>query len=155
MNRQAGFTLIELMVSIAILGILAATAIPAYNTYRERARGAEATIMVKQILDAEIAYYLEYETFYPPLDTSIDIYHDDSPNDLKIISINNNLNITISPGRYLNYTLANLPPDGVEFLKPYFQLIIASEGGFNLPGGSPMISYILDEEGQISDPLAP
>lgn len=45
-NRQAGFTLIELMIVTAIIGILVSVALPAYDLYRNRARFSEAILAI-------------------------------------------------------------------------------------------------------------
>jgi len=51
-KKDSGFTLIELLVSIAIVGILVAIAIPAYSSFREKAKIAQANTDLKSIQTA-------------------------------------------------------------------------------------------------------
>jgi type IV pilus assembly protein PilA len=57
MNRTQGFTLIELMIVVAIIGILAAIAIPAYQDYTIRAKITEATQMLARAKTGISEYY--------------------------------------------------------------------------------------------------
>jgi type IV pilus assembly protein PilA len=52
-----GFTLIELMIVVAIIGILAAVAIPAFMKYIRRSKTVEATMNIRKIYDSSVAYY--------------------------------------------------------------------------------------------------
>lgn len=49
MTKQKGFTLIELMIVVAIIGILAAVAIPAYSDYMTKSKVGEASVLVSGI----------------------------------------------------------------------------------------------------------
>ncbi|GAB3231861.1 pilin [Psychrobacter pacificensis] len=57
MNAQKGFTLIELMIVIAIIGILAAIAIPAYTDYTARAKITEAVAALASAKTSVSEYY--------------------------------------------------------------------------------------------------
>ncbi|MEY6460436.1 pilin, partial [Neisseria gonorrhoeae] len=54
---QKGFTLIELMIVIAIVGILAAVALPAYQDYTARAQVSEAILLAEGQKSAVTEYY--------------------------------------------------------------------------------------------------
>ncbi|MBH6390646.1 pilin, partial [Neisseria meningitidis] len=66
---QKGFTLIELMIVIAIVGILAAVALPAYQDYTARAQVSEAILLAEGQKSAVTEYYLNHGT-WPSNNTS-------------------------------------------------------------------------------------
>jgi prepilin-type N-terminal cleavage/methylation domain-containing protein len=68
MNRKeqvsrsvAGFTMIEMMVVVIIVGVLAAIAIPAYSGYVKKSRVSEATARIGDILTAAKSFAIESE----------------------------------------------------------------------------------------------
>src|SRR5262252_8713420 len=57
-NRAVrGFTLIELMIVVAIIGILAAVAIPAFMKYIRRSKTTEATMNIRKLFDSSVSYF--------------------------------------------------------------------------------------------------
>ena len=68
-RKQSGFTLIELMIVIAIIAILAAIALPAYNNYTARAQVSEA-LLAASSLRTDISEWVQSEGALPS-DTEI------------------------------------------------------------------------------------
>lgn len=63
MQARNGFTLIELMIAVAVIGILAAIAVPAYNEYIARGKIAEATSTLSDLRMKMEQYFADNRTY--------------------------------------------------------------------------------------------
>ena len=72
-QRPTGFTLIEMMTVVAIVGVLAAVAIPAFIRYTKKAKTSEAAAQLEKISNAARIYY------YEPAFVSVGVLHRPDP----------------------------------------------------------------------------
>jgi type IV pilus assembly protein PilA len=65
MKKQAGFTLIELMIVVAIIGILAAIALPAYTDFTTRSKVSEIIVAADKCKTSVVEYYQTMDSTLP------------------------------------------------------------------------------------------
>jgi prepilin-type N-terminal cleavage/methylation domain-containing protein len=61
---ESGFTILELMIAVAIIGILSAMAIPAFQIYQLRSKRSEAYANLGGISRTQTAFFSEFSSYY-------------------------------------------------------------------------------------------
>ncbi len=62
-KRRYGFSLLELLITVAIIGLLSAIALPSYRDYIDRVDNGLAVAGVNQVIQALERYYIDYDSF--------------------------------------------------------------------------------------------
>lgn len=78
MRENKGFTLVELMIVVAIIGILAAVAVPFYQKYIQKSRIAALVMPGVHSIETNIATYYSMKNAFPDSSDTIDNYAKDA-----------------------------------------------------------------------------
>ena len=111
LKKQAGFTLVELLIVVAILGIVSALAIPNFLRYQAQSRQGEARTNLSAIFVSEMAYYGEQS-----------VYGNFSQIGYSLAGSTNRYTYRVGPGTTINVDLL-LPGVGID---PGQNLIVPS-----------------------------
>ncbi len=90
-RNQKGFTLIELVIVVIIIGILAVVSVPLYQKYTLGAIASEGKALVGAVISAERLYYNEHSVYHTPIGAT--------PND-PLLAVNSTAN-----KYFVNYTV--------------------------------------------------
>ncbi|HLX79844.1 MAG TPA: type IV pilin protein [Burkholderiales bacterium] len=119
--RERGFTLIEVMITVVIVGILAAIALPSYNQYLTKSRRSEAQQLMTQISSQQAQYLFDARSYTATL----------GPSGLNMARSNWTCT-TNCVGQYYTVSISTLTNTATP---PYYQ-ITATPSGSQIPDGN-------------------
>jgi len=100
MRNKKGFTLVELVIVIVIVGILSIVAVPIYRGYTRRAMASEGRALLGAVATSQRVYYAEFGTFMPVMTAT---------------NLNTRLDIDARANRFFtSFTVTNADEDGFD-----------------------------------------
>ena len=110
--RQRGFTLIELMITVAIVAILAAVAYPSYTKYIARAKRSAAASFMLNVQSKQEQFMLNSRTYFDVDGTAGKTWADRSITVPSDVSDNYTVTVALVAGPPPGYTITAVPKNG-------------------------------------------
>lgn len=83
MIKDPGFSLVELLVVVAIISVLTAVVVPLYQKFRMRVKRSDAYITLTAAHKSQISYFSGNDRFYSPCDTDCNFWSESSTDNVK------------------------------------------------------------------------
>jgi type IV pilus assembly protein PilE len=107
-KKHAGFTLIELMIVIAIIGILATIAYPMYQNYIKRTKRADAKVALAALQQAQEKYRTNCAVYASGIGSARTcVAGSSTAGDHNLVYVGNGASPTVSPDGYYNLAISN------------------------------------------------
>jgi len=111
-KRNSGFTLIELMIVVAIIAILTAVALPSYRSYVIQAKRADATNILTDIANQQVQYFMDNRGYGTVAQLGLDTTGCTTPDPDEAVSKEGNYCIGIALTGTSSYILTATPQGG-------------------------------------------